>query len=211
MRSATRLTAAAAVALLAAGCSARRPPPAVPGGVERGLASWYGGKFHGRPTASGEIFDQDGLTAAHRKLPLGTVIEVRHLGNGRTVRVRVNDRGPFIRGRILDLSRGAARALDMVREGVARVEIRILAPAPDPRRRTGAGAYTVQVGAFADRDRALDLKRRLDRAHRDVVVRAGGGLHRVQVGRFPSRAAAEAARRGLARQGLEALVVALDP
>ena len=91
-----------------------------------GLASYYAHKFHGRPTASGEIFDMYGLTAAHRELPLGTVIHVTHLGNGRSVKVKVNDRGPFIEGRILDLSLGAARRLDMVEEGVARVKIRII-------------------------------------------------------------------------------------
>lgn len=91
-----------------------------------GLASYYAHKFHGRPTASGEIFNMYGLTAAHRELPLGTVIHVTHLGNGRSVKVKVNDRGPFVEGRILDLSLGAARRLDMVEEGVARVKFRII-------------------------------------------------------------------------------------
>ncbi len=91
-----------------------------------GLASYYAHKFHGRPTASGEIYNMYGLSAAHRELPLGTVIHVTHLGNGRSVRVKVNDRGPFVEGRILDLSLGAARRLDMVEEGVARVKIRII-------------------------------------------------------------------------------------
>lgn len=91
-----------------------------------GIASYYAHKFHGRPTASGEIFNMYGLSAAHRELPLGTIIHVTHLGNGRSVKVKVNDRGPFIEGRILDLSLGAARRLDMVEEGIARVKIRII-------------------------------------------------------------------------------------
>ena len=91
-----------------------------------GLASYYAHDFHGRPTASGEIFDMNGLTAAHRELPLGTIIRVTHLGNGRTLEVKVNDRGPFVGNRILDLSLGAARRLDMVQEGVARVKIVIV-------------------------------------------------------------------------------------
>ncbi len=91
-----------------------------------GFASYYAHKFHGRPTASGEIYNMYGLSAAHRELPLGTVIHVTHLGNGRNVKVTVNDRGPFVEGRILDLSLGAARRLDMVEEGVARVKIRII-------------------------------------------------------------------------------------
>ena len=90
-----------------------------------GYASYYAHKFHGRPTASGEIFDMNGLSAAHRELPLGTVIRVTHLKNGKSIIIPVNDRGPFIEGRILDLSLGAAKKLDMVNEGVAKVKIEI--------------------------------------------------------------------------------------
>ena len=96
------------------------------GAHQIGLSSYYAHKFHGRPTASGEIFDMNGLTAAHRELPLGTVVRVTHLGNGRHVVVKINDRGPFVEGRILDLSLGAAKKLDMIREGVALVKIDIL-------------------------------------------------------------------------------------
>jgi len=91
-----------------------------------GLSSYYAHDFHGRPTASGEIFDMNGLSAAHRQLPLGTVIRVTHLGNGRSIVVKVNDRGPFVDNRILDLSLGAARKLDMLQEGVAEVRIDIV-------------------------------------------------------------------------------------
>lgn len=97
---------------------------------ERGLASWYGPQFHGRPTASGETFDQNGLSAAHRTLPLHTWVEVRNLDNDRRLVLRVNDRGPFARTdeRIIDLSYGAARALGVVGPGTARVEVRALEP-----------------------------------------------------------------------------------
>jgi peptidoglycan lytic transglycosylase len=91
-----------------------------------GLASYYGPGFHGRPTASGEVFNMYELVAAHRTLPLGTVARVTNLRNGRSVVVRINDRGPYIRGRILDLSKEAARALAFVRDGTARVRIEIL-------------------------------------------------------------------------------------
>jgi rare lipoprotein A len=91
-----------------------------------GLASYYAHKFHGRQTANGEIFDMYGLSAAHRELPLGTVIRVTHIGNGRSLELRVNDRGPFIPGRILDLSLGAAQKLDMVEAGVAEIRIDII-------------------------------------------------------------------------------------
>lgn len=96
------------------------------GAYQVGPASYYAHKFHGRRTANGEIFDMYGLSAAHRELPLGTIIRVTHLGNGRSVELRVNDRGPFIPGRILDLSLGAAQRLDMVEAGVAEVRIDII-------------------------------------------------------------------------------------
>lgn len=102
----------------APGSRASRPgrPPAI-----EGLASFYGPGFHGRLTASGERFDRHALTAAHRKLAFGTCLDVTNVGNGKRVRVRVNDRGPFIRGRVLDVSEGAARKLGMLESGLARV------------------------------------------------------------------------------------------
>ena len=104
----------------------QKPSISTRGAYQVGLSSYYAHDFHGKPTASGEIYDMNGLSAAHRELPLGTLIRVTHLGNGRSVDVKVNDRGPFIRGRILDLSLGAARKLDMVQEGVAKIKIEIL-------------------------------------------------------------------------------------
>jgi rare lipoprotein A len=127
-----------AVTLGAAGCvAAMTPGPLVgpaavplaspgPGRSEVGLASWYGEPHHGRPTASGEIFDMRRLTAAHRSLPLGTHLHVVNLENGRNVRVRVNDRGPYVAGRVLDLSLEAARALDMVDRGLAPVRFDVI-------------------------------------------------------------------------------------
>lgn len=91
-----------------------------------GKASYYADKFHGRQTANGEVFDQNKLTAAHRSLPFGTVVNVRNIKNNRTVTVRINDRGPFIDGRVIDLSRAAAEQLDMIRDGVVDVEVIIL-------------------------------------------------------------------------------------
>ena len=91
-----------------------------------GVASWYGPRFHGRRTANGEIFNQHEMTAAHRRLPLGTVVKVTNLDNGKSVVVRINDRGPYIKGRILDLSRAAAAELDMVEDGTVRVSIETL-------------------------------------------------------------------------------------
>jgi rare lipoprotein A len=96
--------------------------------VGRGVASWYGPRFHGRRTASGERFDQHALTAAHRTLPFGTIVRVQSLVNGRTVDVRVNDRGPFLRKRVIDLSRGAAEALGLIESGTGTKPVVILLP-----------------------------------------------------------------------------------
>jgi len=119
------------LAAVSAGCASRpaRVPATPAGWSERGLASWYGPKFHGKTTASGEVFDMHALTAAHRRLPFGTVVEVRHRRTGRRVRVRINDRGPFKRGRIIDLSYAAARELGILEEGLAPVRIAVM-PGP---------------------------------------------------------------------------------
>lgn len=117
--------------LLAAGCTPKsvRLPRNVQS-VQEGTASWYGGKFHGRKTASGEVYDQHGLSAAHRDLPLGTWVRVTNLENGRRVELRINDRGPFIAGRILDVSRRAAHELGFLNAGLTEVRIEVLAAPP---------------------------------------------------------------------------------
>lgn len=102
------------------------PPAALKGKKFRGLASFYGKDFHGKQTANGEVFDMYGLTAAHKTLPFNTWLEVKNLANGRTIIVRVNDRGPFVKDRIIDLSYGAARELKMLGTGVQEVEITVL-------------------------------------------------------------------------------------
>jgi len=96
------------------------------GQVLTGVSSYYGKKFNGRKTANGEVFDMYAFTAAHRALPFGTILEVENLGNHKKVRVRVNDRGPFKKGRILDLSYGAAKKIDLISTGVARIKARII-------------------------------------------------------------------------------------
>src|SRR5215470_10635535 len=122
------------VAVLATGCAtpgvirppSQSPPPLL-GAQWTGTASWYGDPHHGRETASGEIFDKTRLTAAHRTLPFGTRLAVTNLDNGRTVEVRVNDRGPFLAGRLIDLSESAARSLGGIGVGLMRVRIRVIA------------------------------------------------------------------------------------
>ncbi len=94
--------------------------------TQKGQATWYGNEFHGRRTASGQVFNQNALTAAHREYPFGTIVKVKNLKNGKTVKVRINDRGPFTGGRIIDLSKGAARKIDMLRDGVVPVRIEVV-------------------------------------------------------------------------------------
>ena len=115
---------AAATPIVSEAASARGTVSEAMSRLETGIASWYGGRFHGRKTASGEAFDMDALTAAHPKLPFGSWVRVRNLVNGRSVDVRINDRGPYIKRRIIDLSRGASRALGMA--GTHQVEIMLL-------------------------------------------------------------------------------------
>jgi rare lipoprotein A len=122
-----RLAAALILVALAAGCArTHKAPPPEPRALQTGKASWYGDAHHGRKTASGETFDMNALTAAHRTLPLGTRVLVTNLANGRSIEVRINDRGPMVSDRIIDLSFAAARALGGVGAGVFRVRIAVV-------------------------------------------------------------------------------------
>ena len=139
-------------------------------GLERGEASWYGGKFQGRLTANGERFDTNMLTAAHKTLPFNTIVEVKNLGNNKIVHVRINDRGPFVEGRIIDLSRAAANKLNMVGTGVAQVEIRIIEHSSeldgieDHNAETGLLQYNwiIQIASFASRENAEKVVQKLN-------------------------------------------------
>jgi len=141
---------------------------AADGYLERGVASWYGPGFHAGNTSSGESYDMYGMTAAHKTLPLPTYARVTNLRNGRSVVVRINDRGPFVANRLIDLSYSAALKLDMVREGTTLVEVRALTPGlPDNLTRSAAApppALYVQAGAFADAENAQRLLARLQAA-----------------------------------------------
>lgn len=181
------------VAAVLAGCASAPPPPlsSVPSGwIEEGEASWYGPGFHGKRTASGEVYDMEALTAAHPRLPFDTRVTVRNLDNGRSVEVRVNDRGPFARGRIIDLSRAAARAIGMLGTGTARVRLTLAGRSPLE------SCSEVQVGAFADESNAEGLARRLRREGEPARTVAGGdGLTRVLLGPYSDPTRAERARK----------------
>lgn len=188
------LTSLAALALGSSACSRVTsvepvaPAPEVTW-LEDGVASWYGEPFHGRRTASGEVYDMEAMTAAHRTLPFGTLLQVRNLDNGRGLRVRVNDRGPFVQGRILDLSRRAARELNMIGPGVARVRLFVVGAPPHP---GGRSCWLVQAALYTDPDIARSHLRELEQAeHRAWISSGPGELHRVRVGPFRSLGAAE--------------------
>jgi len=210
----------------AAGCASRQPPktpealappPAAPAAplpavsepsLEEGMASWYGGDdgFEGKPTASGEIYDSSLLTAAHRELPLGTMVEVTNVENGKSVEVRINDRGPFARGRILDLSQEAARRLDLIGPGSGRVRLRVISVGAAPTPAAARTPWVVQVGSFADPDRAARQADRLRAIGRTPTLEPYNGLLRVQVGPFPTREEAEKALAELESAGFEGIV-----
>ncbi len=174
------------------------------------MASWYGGDdgFEGKPTASGEIYDSMQMTAAHRELPLGTVVDVTNLENGKTARVRINDRGPFLKGRVIDLSQGAARQLDLIGPGTARVRIEVIvAAAPTQLPLSPTGAWAVQVGSFAEPERAARHADRVRASGTTVYLEPYKGLSRVKVGPFPTREDAQAALATLEALGFEGIVV----
>lgn len=172
--------------------------------VQKGFASWYGPGFHGRRTASGERYDMNDLTAAHPSLPFGTRVAVRNPRTGQSVTVRINDRGPFSKNRVIDLSYAAAREAGVWGPGTAFVEL-YLAPGGE---RVGPSRFTVQVAAFSEHERAVALHEELARVYPETTVHSDGTWNRVQVGVFTERDQAESVRRELAVLGLQSVVVA---
>ncbi len=189
--------------LVTLGCAGASPPPrpavgpALAGWTETGVASWYGEPFHGRRTASGDVYDMDAMTAAHPTLPFGTEILVENLDNGRSARLRVTDRGPFAKDRILDVSRAGARALGMIGPGTARVRVTVVEPGGDPVAVRG-GCVVLQVAAYRDDSTARAHARSLARRGFPATVESAGDWHRVTVGPYRSAGEAERARRALA-------------
>src|SRR5208282_539051 len=183
----------------AVGRASTTPAPIVQG--EKGIASWYGHPYHGRPTASGEIYNMYDMTAAHRTLPFGTQVDVHDIENGHDVTVRINDRGPFVEGRIIDLSYAAAQAMHM--PSIAQVYLEILGLGEG-----GAitGIFAVQVGAFGDRSNAERLKERIESQFGPVIIqdfdRGDGLFYRVRVGHESTEDAALFLAQGLRKANL---------
>jgi len=207
-----------ALLIFVSGCATPEPPPRQPAGYPKpykvfgkwyqplpdskgfrqdGIASWYGKDFHGKKTSNGEIYDMYAMTAAHKTLPLGTYVRVHNLENNRELEVRINDRGPFVRDRIIDLSYTAAKELGLVGPGTAKVEIVALGTPAASDGGTGrtfvqgdyySGNFTFQVGAFANRENAERIKRKLaeqyKNAHITLYDRGDKIFYRVRVGAF---------------------------
>lgn len=194
------------------------------GYVEDGIASSYGREFHGRKTSNGELFDMHAMTAAHKTLPLGVYVKVQLKRTGREIVVRINDRGPFVRERIIDLSEGAARRLDMIQEGIAAVRVTALgyrvekkdgeveykAPASYDN-----GRFALQVAALKNRTNAHryadELKRRYGAASVQEATIGGDTYYRIRIGNYTSLQAAQAAQESFERKGFPGnFVVAAD-
>jgi rare lipoprotein A len=223
------LSVAVAAGILLSGCGgkkrARLPVVARVGATETGTASWYGRPYHGRRAANGEIYDMEKMTAAHRTLPFGTWLEVKNLSNDKVVKVRITDRGPFVGGRILDLSHAAAVSIAMVGPGVAKVKCIVIAPpvgmaddsvgavVPQP----APGLFAVQTGSFADRRNAERLRASMELRYGSakLVVRDAQPVQwRVLVGREATQedaaALADRIRTDPDAQATGAFVVRLD-
>jgi rare lipoprotein A len=192
--------------------SARRETdqPAPLGYSEEGNASWYGVPFHGRRASNGEIYDMNKLTAAHRTMAFNTMVRVTNLTNGKTVVVRITDRGPFVENRIIDLSRAAAQAIESIGPGVVPVRLEVVSGS-DP----FGGFFTVQVGAFKDLGNAQRLRDRLNALYPPAFIQQvqleDGTFYRVRVGKISGEPSAERFAEELkSKEGFHSMVVRLD-
>jgi rare lipoprotein A len=200
------------------GCSRKRVHASSPTGVtgstslssdERlGYASWYGHPYHGRRTSNGETYDMNTMTAAHRTLAFDSIVKVNNLDNGKDVTVRINDRGPFVEDRIIDLSYAAAKRIEMIRPGTAKVSLEVLKIVRNPY------PFTIQVGSFRDKAKARSLQKDLANRYSPVLLRQydspEGTFFRVLVGEFRDPKQAATALKQLRQLNYEGLMVRLD-
>jgi rare lipoprotein A len=180
---------------------------------EVGRASWYGEEFHGRRTANGEVYDMYAMTAAHRTLPFNTRVRVTNLENGRAAEVRINDRGPFISGRIIDLSYSGALAIEMVGKGTAKVSIEALSFAPNPSAPL-EGIFSIQVGAFTEKENATRFRTQLEKKFPNVHIVLWESnvkrFYRVRLGSFRTEAETRRTLKTLRKENLSGFVVRED-
>lgn len=177
--------------------------------IQSGVASWYGPNFHGKLTANGETYNMNDLTAAHRTLPFNTVVQVENVNNGRSVVVRINDRGPYVGDRIIDLSRRAAQEIDMENAGTASVRIYLLEEGDRPvtsRNASSRETFTVQLASFSSELEARAFLNRVTGARVEKVTVAGATVYRVYYGSYDRADEARQAQRRLESQGLDGFV-----
>lgn len=188
LRSMLPLLIAVLLAILLTACGKKPrvalPHPVRPGETETGIASWYGDPYHGRRAANGEIYDMYLFTAAHRTWPFDTFVRVTNLTNNKHVDVRITDRGPFVDGRIIDLSRAAAEKIDMIGPGILKVKLKVITASDADASARPTGSFAVQAGAFRDRKRADELCASLGRTFPTarITTKEGSALWRVLVG-----------------------------
>ena len=187
------------------------PGYTIEGSTQIGLASWYGIEEHNRYAASGERFSKHDYTAAHKTLPMGTVVRVTNLENGRDVIVKINDRGPFVGDRIIDLSHAPAQSIDMVQKGVVKVKVEVVSTPSTKTSNYFTPEYTVQVASYRKQSQAASVKRRLDIEYSDVRVESikikGDTYYRVRVGRYSTKSDANNAASKLRRKGYTTRVI----
>lgn len=177
--------------------------------LQAGIASWYGPKFHGRTTANGETYNMDDFTAAHKTLPFNTIVRVTNRTNGKEVDVRINDRGPYVGDRVIDLSRRAANEIDMVTSGTAEVEIWLLQEGDRPVTGSNANSiesFTVQLASFDTLDRATLESEKISGTEVVRVNFGGRTVYRIYYGKFEDKRDADRAMRDLKRRGYDGFV-----
>jgi rare lipoprotein A len=196
---------AVSLSLCLAGCAKKPPRTGEP--LQEGIASWYGRPFDGRLTASGEIYDMEKMTAAHRTLPFGTVLQVENLVNGKTIEVRINDRGPFVQDRIIDLSHAASQAISM--PGIANVRLYVISSS----RTRAPEVFSVQVGTFSERPEAEKARARLEQKYgtAKLIWRNRDQTWSVLVGAQPTSEGADALAAQIEKDAGPAFVVLADP
>lgn len=201
---------------LLAGCSVpaskvRVPEPTAERLSQTGIASWYGPGFHGKATASGETYNQNDFTAAHQTLPLGTRVRVTNLENGSATEVSINDRGPFAKSRIIDLSYSAAQQINMVGPGTALVRVDVLDSPIKLYTIRSALDYTLQLGSFTQLENARQLRDRAAAAFADVIIAPIQAkditYYRVHLGTFSSRIDAEERARQVTQAGYSVIIM----
>ncbi|MBK8946706.1 MAG: septal ring lytic transglycosylase RlpA family protein [Ignavibacteriae bacterium] len=176
--------------------------------IEDGIASWYGIEFHGKSTANGETYNKNDFTAAHRTLPFGSIVRVTNLDNGKYVIVRINDRGPFAKNRIIDLSQKAAQKIEMISNGSAKVELQLLNKSPNSKMPNDIKVphFSVQVGSFKNKNDAIKVSSEIENSRVEEAIVNGEKYFRIYVGLFTDKDEATNLRDELKIKGIEGFV-----